>query len=157
MNRSDFPKSLGLGAGGLILSANSFIQAMPVKIYDNHVRGLSHYHFKDLKGVIKEGGEIQLVREPENHYDSFAAQVNFGVYKIGYIAAYENIVLANMIDAGVKLIAYVSQKDLKRYINDQLAVEVFAELIVPSQKLIDSMLAENRADNAADIYRQGDF
>lgn len=157
MNRTDFLKSLGLGAGGLVLSSNSFLQTKSVKIYDNYVRGMMHYDFKKVKDIIKEGDTVQLLREPTNPYDSFAVQINVGEHRLGYISAYENIVIANMLDAGVNLIATVSQKDLARSAQEWLSVEVFAELVIPTQKLIDSMLAENRADDAIDIYRQGDF
>jgi hypothetical protein len=154
MTRTDFLKTLGLGVGGAILPDNPFISSRAVKIYDNYVRGLTHYHFAKVKNNIKDGDEITLLREPENLYDRFAIQVNFNEHRLGYVAAYENIVLANMLDAGVKLNAYVSQKNLKLHFTEWLALEVFADLVTPSQKLIDSMLAENRADDATDIYRQ---
>ncbi|WP_211229849.1 HIRAN domain-containing protein [Olivibacter sitiensis] len=138
MNRTDFLKSLGLGAGGLVLPSNSFLQTKPVKIYDNYLRGMMHYDFRKIRESIKEGDEVQLFREQDNMYDSFAVQVNFGEYRLGYLAAYENIVIANMLDSGVGLRAYVSQKDLQRHAQEWLAIEVFAELVVPTQKLIDS-------------------
>ncbi len=156
MNRIDFIKSFGLGTGAFILPANSFLQTKPVKIYDNYVRGLMHYDFPEAENTIREGDDVQLLREPTNPYDSFAIQVNIGECRLGYLAAYENIVIANMLDTGVNLFAKVSKKDLKQSFTECLAVEVFAELVIPTQKLIDSMLAENRADDAIDIYRQGD-
>ncbi len=152
MNRSDFIKSVGLGAGGLILP-NSYIIGKPIKVYDNYVRGLAHYQFGEIKKSVKEGNELLLVREHQNLYDSFAIQVNYKEYRIGYIATYENIVLANMLDAGVNLTAFVNQKDLNRSLYESLAVEVYAEMVQPTQKLIESMLAERRADDASDIYR----
>jgi len=69
------------------------------------------------------------------------------------LPAYENIVLANMMDAGVELKAFVSQINLKRAIYEALSVEVFAELIIPTEKLIQTVLTEQRADEAKDIYR----
>jgi hypothetical protein len=155
MKRSDFLKTLGLSAGGLMLPNNSLIQTRSVKIYDNYVRGLTHYNFKQIRKHIKEGDAVKLNREAENQYDSFAIEVLYNELKLGYIAAYENIVLANMIDVGVKLSAFVSRIDLKRNIMVALAVEVHAELIIPTPKLIESILAENRADDAIDIYRKG--
>ncbi len=157
MKRTDFLKSLGLGAGGLILPSNSLINTQPVKIYDNYIRGAMHYDYRKIKDEIKEGDEVQLLREQDNIYDSFAVQVNKEQYRLGYLAAYENIVLANMMDSGIGLKAYISQKNLKRHAQEWLAIEVFAELVVPTQKLIDTMLAESRADDAMDIYRKGDF
>lgn len=153
MDRSDFLKSIGLGIGGLILPSNSFMNVQSIKIYDNYVKGLVHYNFKEIGKLIKEGDELQLVRDRDNTYDSFAIRVFYKEQKVGYIAAFENVVLANMMDKGVKLNAFVSQIDLSRNIYEALAVEIHAELVIPTQKLIDSMLAENRADDANDIYR----
>ncbi len=59
-----------------------------------------------------------------------------------------------MLDVGVVLAVKISQKDMNRNPTECLAIEVFAELVLPSQKLIDSLLVENRADDAIDIYRQ---
>ena len=153
MNRSDFLKSIGLGIGGLILPSNSFINVQSIKIYDNYVKGLVHYNFNEIGKQIKEGDELQLVRDRDNTYDSFAISVFYKEQKVGYIAAFENVVLANMMDKGVKLNAFVSKIDVNRNIYEALAVEIHAELVIPTQKLIDSMLAENRADDANDIYR----
>lgn len=157
MNRTDFLKSLGLGATGLILPSNALINTRSVKIYDNYIRGLMHYDFRKIKDDLKEGDEVQLLRESTNQYDSFAIQVNMGSHRIGYLAAYENIVLANMIDAGVGLRAYISQKDLKRHAQEWLAIEIFSELVIPTQKLIDNLLAITRADDATDFYRMGEL
>lgn len=157
MNRTTFLKSLGLGAGSLIhLPVNGLINTKSVKIYDNYIRGLMHYDFKKIKDSVQEGDEVQLVREPTNIYDSFAIQVNSGEERLGYLPAYENIVLSNMMDMGVGLRACISQKDLKRPAQEWLAVEVFAELVIPTQKLVDSLLADSRADDAPDMYRWGE-
>jgi len=52
MNRTDLFKSLGLGAGGLILPVNGLINTKSVKIYDNYIRGLMHYDFKKIKELM---------------------------------------------------------------------------------------------------------
>src|SRR5690606_2896302 len=107
MNRSDFLRTLGLGATGLLLPTNSFVSTQTIKLYDNYVRGLAPYDFKVLRNELKEGDEVTLVRESDNPYDSFAIQVNYNHHRLGYVAAYENIVLANMMDKGVYLRAYI--------------------------------------------------
>lgn len=153
MKRSEFLKSFGLGAGGLILP-NAFIQTQTVKIYDNYVRGLHFYKYREIESAIKAGDELLLKREPRNKYDCFAIQVNYEDVRLGYIAAYENIVLANMMDGGVPLKAYVSQKNPKtNNLFNALAIEVFAEIVSPTAKLIEHLLAEKRADDAEDKYR----
>jgi hypothetical protein len=155
MKRSQFIQSLGLGTGGLILPVNSFIQQQPTKIYDNYVKGLTHYQFKRIERTIKEGDELLLKREPTNLHDTFAIEVYFQQYKIGYITAFENVVMSNMMDHGVALNAYASKVDLKTDVYRAVAIEIFAPLVMPSQKLIQMVSLETRADDAADFYRNG--
>lgn len=156
MQRLDFLKNLGL-ATTVGLLPNPFFESKPVKIYDNYIRGLSHYDFKKLKPTLKEGDTLSLVREQDNIYDAFAVQVNVNQLRLGYIAAYENICIANMLEQGVKLTAFVSKYDKQASIHDeQIAVEIFADLIVATPKLITRLNQNTRADDAPDVYR-GDY
>ena len=152
MNRSEFLKSLGLGLGGLVLPKTSFINSQCIKIYDNYIRGLHYYKFKKIKQLLKEKDTLTLVRNRENVHDLYAIEVYFQNYKLGYIPAYENVVLANLMDQNVALFAQVSKLDPKNYFQG-IAVEVFTELIVPSEKLFTMMDHEPRADDATDLYR----
>lgn len=155
MNRSEFLKSLGLGASGLIVPVNLFVNTKQVKVYDNFVRGLTYYDFRKVRNELKVGDQLQLKREQDNKYDRFAIQVNFNEFRLGYIATFENIVLANMMDLDVGLNAIVSQHTTSGNIYDVLAVEVYAELVVANKLLTGSLLMDDRADNAVDIYRKG--
>lgn len=155
MNRSEFLKSLGLGASGLIIPVNLFVNTKQVKVYDNFVRGLTYYDFRKVRNELKVGDQLQLKREQDNKYDRFAIQVNFNEFRLGYIATFENIVLANMMDLDVGLNAIVSQHTTSGNIYDVLAVEVYAELVVANKLLTGSLLMDDRADNAVDIYRKG--
>jgi len=151
MKRSDFIKSFGLGASGLIIPAH-LAKQRPVKIYDNYVRGLVYYSYTKLENTIKEGDELLLQREADNKYDSFAIAVYYDSLKLGYIAAYENIVLANMMDAEVKLHAFVNYLNTERAITQKLSIEVYAELISPMVRPVD-IQAAHRADDKPDSYR----
>ncbi|MGA9212475.1 HIRAN domain-containing protein [Kaistella sp.] len=152
MNRSDFIKSLGLGMGGIILPTTSYFTTQLVKIYDNYVRGIQFYDFKKIAELLKQGDEIVLKRDSENIHDAFATEIRFKEYKLGYIAAYENIVLANMLNQNISLIGKISKIDLNSYDN-KVAIEIYAELVIPSEKLITMMSSENRSDDAIDLYR----
>ncbi len=155
MNRSEFLKTLGLGATGLILPKNLLSKSF-VKIYDNYVKGMQHYQYEQVKEQLTIGSELILKREDTNIHDAFAVEVYFENYKLGYLPAYENIVIANMLDAKVELTAKVSYFDPKTPIwkMENLGVEVFAELITPTPQLI-SELQNARASDVEDIYRQG--
>jgi hypothetical protein len=155
MKRSEFLKSLGLGAGGLIIPNNTFISNKDVKVYDNYLKGVMHYEYTKIASNIKEGSELTLVREVENKYDSYAVSVYCQNCKLGYIAAFENIVLANMLDNSVVLKGYVSKHDPKTTSYQCLAIEIFTQLVIPTQKLITQIATEQRADDAIDRYRKG--
>lgn len=155
MNRSEFLKSLGLGASGLIIPVNLFVNTKQVKVYDNFVRGLTYYDFRKVRNELKVGDQLQLKREQDNKYDRFAIQVNFNEFRLGYIATFENIVLANMMDLDVGLNTIVSQHTTSGSIYDALAVGVYAELVVANKLLTGLFMMDDRADNAVDIYRKG--
>src|SRR5690606_17276404 len=103
-----------------------------ITIYDNYVRGTHFYRkdFKKLKLVV--GQSLGLQREQNNKYDRFAIAVCTNNLKIGYIPAYENVVLANMMDKGV-IAAIVSElNDLNEDgYKDVVAVKIAARLMVP--------------------------
>lgn len=158
MDRRNFITNLGFASGGLFIKQFSPMLAdQKVKIYDNYIRGLQYYRYEQLAASLKPGQTVQLIREFENPYDQFAIQVFYQDQKLGYVAAYENIVLANMLDAGVELSTSISQHHPES--NDpfqKLAIEVFARLVLPDHAAIQSSLTEKRADDAEDIY-QGSF
>jgi len=153
MKRSKFIQSLGIGAGGLLLPS-AYISTKSIMIYDNYVRGLEFYNYRKLRQEIKEGDAILLVREEDNMHDSFATAIYFNDFKLGYIPAYENIVIANMLDAGVELKTFVSSSDLNTGLHYALSIKVFAELVIPTEKLIDVIKEEKRADDLPDLYRE---
>lgn len=124
MNRIDFIKSLGLASTGLILPTNLLGKSL-VKIYDNYIRGVQYYQYSRVKELLKEGDTLLLKHEKENIYDAFAVEVYYQEYKLGYLPAYENIIIANMLDANVELTTQVSQHNPKDSYQS-IAVEVFA-------------------------------
>lgn len=155
MNRSDFLKVLGLGTTGLIIPNTTWSQK-PVKIYDNYVKGLTHYQFEKVRKQLSVGCELKLERENTNKYDSFAVSIFFQEQKLGYLAAYENIAIANMLEQGVKFSAFVSMLSKNQdYVFDALAIEVYTNIVIENRKIIENDLLENRADDAHDEYRKG--
>lgn len=153
MNRIDFLKIFGLGTTGLIIPNTTWSQK-PIKIYDNYIKGLNHYKFEKVKNQLYMGVELFLKRENTNLYDSFAIEVHFGTYKLGYLAAYENIVIANLLEQGVKFNCFVSKLN-KDDAFQGLAIEIFTHIIIENPKIIETDLLEKRADDAVDIYRKG--
>lgn len=155
MKRADFIKNLGLSSGGLLLPKN-LLTKNQVKIYDNYVRGLQHYHFQNVEKKIKKGDILSLKREKTNVHDAFAVEVYYKNNKIGYLPAFENIVIANMLDAQVKVSAFVShyKKEDNPYKMESLGIAIYTELIVPTPTLITEFKGK-RANDIEDIYRKG--
>mgnify|MGYP000179797952 CR=1 FL=1 len=153
MKRLDFIKSFGLGGTSLILP-NLNLGKKPIKIYDNYLKGIIHYQLNEVIKKINIGEELKLSREVDNIYDSFAIGVFYEDTKLGYIAAFENIVLANLLDQGVELTSFIS--NLNKEDNYRaVSIEIYANIIVQNPKIIPTNLLEKRADDAKDSYRTG--
>ncbi len=120
----------------------------------NYIKGLTHYEFKTVKNQIIVGKELTLNREITNTYDSFAVAVCFKGKKLGYLAAYENIVIANLLEQGVKLNGFVSKLNLKN-VYEAVSIEIFANIVIENPKIIETDLLHKRADDANDVYRKG--
>ncbi len=155
MKRSDFLKTFGL-AGGVLILPRTLVTEQKIAIYHNYVRGLQFTDFLKLSTVLKEGDALELNRLPNHAHDSFAIQVMYQGQPLGYIAAYENIVLANMLDQGVELFAFAA-KIVKGDIYNGLSIEIQAKLIIPKTPIIQKDLLTQPADNAVDRYRSNDF
>lgn len=155
MNRLDFFRTLGLGTTSLIIPNTTWSQK-PVKIYDNYIKGLTHYQFGKVRNQLVVGQELVLNREINNHYDSFAVEVFFDSHKLGYLAAYENIAIANMLEQGVSFKAFVSKLTSNPdKVFDGLAIEIYTNIILENPRIIETDLIEKRADDAHDQYRKG--
>ncbi|MCB9262515.1 MAG: HIRAN domain-containing protein [Flavobacteriales bacterium] len=155
MQRNDFIKKLGLGITGLVMPATGLarVKNEPIRIYDNFVRGIFAYGFNDVKHQLKEGDKLELRRESENIYDTFAIAIFWNGVKLGYVAAYENIALANMLDAGVELNTYISRLDLKTSPVNALSMVVFAQMVVSLPTVYAPQKQQITADEMVDLYR----
>jgi hypothetical protein len=74
-------------------------------LYHNHLNGTGYvrHQINDARTFLVEGATVKLVREASNQHDPFAIRCEVEGYKIGYIPKGENIVLANLMDLGLKI------------------------------------------------------
>lgn len=156
MKRNIFIKSLGLAGLGLVLptgiqGAGSGVLIRPVKIYDNHIKGTHYYAYRSCFMDIQVGDVILLKRVTKHQHDSFAIEVYWQKKKLGYVPAFENVVLANLMDAGVKLESRVTGVP-NSY---SLAIGIWADLILNGNA--EAPLTRAPADEAEDIYRNGGY
>jgi hypothetical protein len=152
MDRSNFLKVLGFGTAGLLIP-NTILSRKPIKIYDNYIKGIPHYDYKTVFGLVKKGEPLTLKRELSNLYDSFAIEVYYKDFKLGYVAAYENIVMSNIMDQGVELKALISKVHHQGKSYNDIAMEVYAEVIIANPKVIPNANLESPADDLEDLYR----
>lgn len=155
MKRSDFIKSFGLGTTGLIIPNSNFAKK-PIKIYDNYIKGVTHYQINEVKNKMQIGEALVLQRDIDNIYDSFAVAIFYGNKKLGYLSAYENMVIANLLDQGVKLNAFISKLN-KADIYQAVSIEIYANIVIENPSIIKTDLLQKRADDADDVYRKGPF
>lgn len=159
MDRKKFIKnSLFIGAGLGLGAASSLETAKKgmhkVCIYDNYIRGVQYYQ-KEIETIdFSNSPTVELIREKDNHYDSFAIAVYANHHKIGYIAAYENIVLANLIDEGATLSIKVKENPDGTFYSS-LFVQVFMEIPITPKTPLFADYTIRRADDAVDEYREG--
>lgn len=72
-------------------------------VYSGELSGLRYYHDPDIHARPAEGTELELRREPENAFDSYAGGVFYEGRRLGFIARGPNEVLARMTDGGAEL------------------------------------------------------
>ena len=165
MDRGTFLKILGATGSGFLcsgeISAKSdiFLDRKNIKVYDNYVQVLRYYDWKNLRHQISQGDQVSLKRDTQNEYDSFAVAVIYQEHQLGYLPAYENIVIANLLDHGVAVTSQVSQLKLDEddedgYYSEELAVEVFLDVLTPRYHIKTNELTNQRASDSDDLYRQ---
>lgn len=167
MDRNLFIKLLSAGAGSFLVSGidakaeNIRYDLKKIKIYDNYARGVDFRKWDYFTSQLVDGDALTLIREPENKYDRFAIKIFKGNFFIGYIAAYENIVMAMLMDQGVKLEANAGRvkptPDVEAYLDQVFSIEVYAKLMVPYDHINISDITNRRADDVKDKYRSNDF
>lgn len=98
MKRIDFIKSLG-GVFALInLPLESVKQFEKIYIKQCFVRGFQYYSGPSFIQEMNENGSVELVREPENEFDSRAIAFHFNGMKIGYLPRESNKTLSILMD-----------------------------------------------------------
>lgn len=166
MERKDFIKAGILTGAGLSIaklisaSESDSLNMKPICIYDNYLKGTMYYQKAIQKIDFSASLAPKLVREPENKYDHFAIAVYVQDMKIGYLPAYENVVIAKMLDAGVEIQVFINIDQLEKiqkndYIRDSIYVQLYTELLTSRDNMLQKDLDNNRSDDVNDRYRQG--
>lgn len=95
------------------------------------VAGFRHYEGMGLLDSMKEGDLLELVREPNNEYDSCAIALHWRGKKIGFIPSSVNEMLSYLLDAdALSLFAVIThlEKNTKPWENVAIAVYFIQEV-----------------------------
>ncbi|MBO6517798.1 MAG: HIRAN domain-containing protein [Bacteroidia bacterium] len=155
MKRSEILNKLGLGASGVVLpSGLARVKNEPVRVYDGFLRSIMYYGFVDLKERIGVGDELTMKRDHDNVYDAFAIAIHWKGVKIGYLATYENMVIANLLDSGISMKAYVSKIDLSANPKNALAIAVFTDMVIALPPVSSKFAPKPRVRTQEGIYER---
>lgn len=109
-------------------------------LYDAFVRGFQYHEGERVIRRIKEHDDLDLVREYDNEHDANAVAVYWEGHKLGYLPMGENIAVANLIDHGMLLAAYVLYTAPELEPRERCFVGV--ELLVPGNPGFDAYLQD---------------
>lgn len=100
-----------LGGAGLTLATfrgSARTRSRHVLIQRSSLAGFQYHHGKALWEQLQQGDALALHREPDNPYDRRAARVDWRDWKLGYVPRVENTAVAQMLNRGERLDAYVT-------------------------------------------------
>lgn len=90
--------------------------------------GFRHYDGPDFWRDLRPGDRLELVREPENPYDSGAIRVEWRGRKLGYVPQRDNAAIARQLDHGIPLEARIAVLRLNRNRSTRIEFDVTAPL-----------------------------
>jgi HIRAN domain len=129
MKRNEFIKNLILlfGATALPNALQAMVhQYQRIYLLQSFVRGFQYYDGKKLLKKMKVGALLELVREPNNEYDTFAIAIHYQGKKIGFVPAESNEILAKLLDADLlKLQAEITNIEPKSSTWENTAIAIY--------------------------------
>lgn len=115
------------------LPASAEINAK-ILLQNSPLAGFRYYEGKRLWSEMKVGDTLQLVREPDNSYDSNAVRVEWQGHKLGYVPRADNEALARFMDRGSKAEARITRLKKSRNPWQRVEFEVTLDLSNPVQE-----------------------
>lgn len=114
-----------------ILGSVSVLAADAVIIVQRSpLAGFRHYDGAGFWRDMKAGDRLELVREPENPYDSAAIRVEWRGRMLGYVPRRDNAAVARQLDRGTPLEARIAALRENRNRSVRIEFEVVAPLPV---------------------------
>jgi hypothetical protein len=99
-----------------------------IVVQQSPIAGFRHYDGVEIWRRMSVGDRLQLVREPDNPYDSNAIRVSWREHMLGYVPQRDNAAVARQLDRGVALEARVAAVRENRNRSVRIEFEVIAPL-----------------------------
>ncbi len=114
MNRQLFLTNLVSLVGMAAIPKNLQIQYQKIYLLQFFVRGFQFNEGKKILHLMKSTDLLELKREPYNQYDNFAIAIYYQNFKIGFVPAEKNEVLARLMDANMmEIMAEITHVELQ--------------------------------------------
>jgi hypothetical protein len=82
-------------------------KARQMVLQHSEIVGGHYYELPKYGPLLEVGMKLRLVREPFNPYDGRAVAVYYRSHKLGFNPRRSNMVLANLMDQGAEVKAYI--------------------------------------------------
>lgn len=117
-----------LGIAAALAAAAASAAEMVIIVQRSPLAGFRHYDGPGFWRELKAGDRLELVREPENPYDSGAIRVEWRGRKLGYVPRSDNAAVGRQLDRGTPLEARVAALRQNRNRSVRIEFEITAPL-----------------------------
>lgn len=125
MDRRQLLTALAALPGLSLLSLRPAAAAQGLLIQSSPLAGFQYHHGERLWPRLRVGQTVQLVREPDNRYDSQAVRIDWRQRKLGYLPARQNHAVAQLLDRQIQLTARISRLQQAQSPWDRVQLEVW--------------------------------
>jgi len=117
-----------LGLAAVLAAAPAPAMEAAIIVQRSPLAGYRHYDGPAVLRDMRAGDRLELVREPDNPYDSRAIRVEWRGVKLGYVPRRDNAAVARQMDRGAPLVARVVTLKANRNGSARIEFEVVLPL-----------------------------
>ncbi len=131
------PSKNAVQASAIGLSSISLLNTEPQQyhatyLYSGFIAGLQYYAASEIMEQLREGLIADLVREPDNTHDYKAVAIYALGRKLGYLQRRHNLVLCNILDAGLPIYAEISRLNPEAVSYEQVRIRLYLVGVLPN-------------------------
>ncbi len=96
-----------------------------LQVQESYVAGYRYHEGKKVWKDLSVGDALELIREPDNPYDSRAVRVDWRGHKLGYVPRLDNEGVSRQLDFGVPLQARIQRLKKSRSPRQRIIMEIY--------------------------------